>query len=181
MVIGSLPTFFARNFLSSREQDANFPLTYASSVPNMTPSIANFFVECNNKEVATQRAYHRGMGEGEKGAVPDDLKDAIAENLRNYMRRELYDPESPDDIKRLAHEAKVHVRTLERLLRRDTYPGNQPSLKSLASLAAALRIEAHHLVYKPKLLGQSDALQHKKDIRSDKRNMDAKVKKSHSS
>lgn len=94
------------------------------------------------------------MAEEEKGAVPDDLKDAIAGNLRDYMRRERYDPDSYEDIKRLASEAGVHVRTLERLLRRDTYPENQPSLKSLASLASALRVETHALVYKPRISGE---------------------------
>lgn len=94
------------------------------------------------------------MAEEEKGAVPDDLKDAIAENLANYMRRELYDPNNPDDLKRLARVAGVSIRTLERLLRRSTYPDNQPALKSLASLAAALRVETHHLVYKPRISGE---------------------------
>jgi ABC-type taurine transport system substrate-binding protein len=93
------------------------------------------------------------MTEEEKGGVPDALKDAIAENLKSYMRRELYDPEDPDDIKRLAKESGVHERTIERLLRRSTYPDNQPALKSLAKLAAALRVETHHLVYIPKVQG----------------------------
>jgi transcriptional regulator with XRE-family HTH domain len=93
------------------------------------------------------------MAESEKGAIPDELKDAIAENLRNYMRRELYEPDNPNDIKRLADTAGISIRTLERLLRRETYPENQPALKSLANLATALRVETHHLVYKPRVTG----------------------------
>lgn len=117
--------------------------------------IANLFVARKEKEVARRSAYPRGMAEGEKGVVPDELKDAIAENLRHYMRRELYDPENPHDIAKLAALAGIHIRTLERLLRRDTYPDNQPTLKSLASLAAALRVETHLLIYKPRLTGES--------------------------
>jgi hypothetical protein len=115
--------------------------------------IQTFLLDATTKKLPSKRPTLGAMAEEEKGGVPDDLKDAIAENLRNYMRRELYDPENPNDLKRLSQAAGVHVRTLERLLRRSTYPDHQPNLESLAQLAAVLRVETHHLVYKPRLEG----------------------------
>jgi len=123
--------------------------------------IPTFLSNATTKKLGGQTPTLGGMAEEEKGGVPDDLKDAIAENLKRYMRQELYDPENPDDIRRLARAAGVHERTVERLLRRDTYPDNQPALKSLASIAAVLRVETHHLVYKPRIAGEFAAGQHK--------------------